>query len=82
MPSSSTADQYGPFTLKIRTSTAKHLPHALRVLRCAGDHLVGWRNASLRAMHEQPGWDVAGTRGTGVVREDPPEAGMWPPGER
>ena len=43
---------------------------------------MGWRNASLRAMSEAPGWDVHNTRGTGVVREDPLEAGMWLPDHR
>ena len=43
----------------------------------AGDHLVGWRNASLRPLDEQFSWDTS-IKGTGVVREDPLQAALWP----
>ena len=42
---------------------------------------MGWRNASLRHMSEQPGWDPQ-IKGTGVVKEDALEAGMWPASHR
>ena len=41
----------------------------------AGDHLVGWANASLRHTWELP--EIA-PRGTGVVRADPLDAAYWP----
>ena len=39
---------------------------------------MGWRNASLRPLDEQFGWDTS-VRGTGVVREDPLQAALWAP---
>ena len=38
---------------------------------------MGWRNASLRPLDEQPGWDTS-IKGTGVVREEPLAAALWP----